>query len=207
MAMIDKNDEVFIAFVEESREHLLTLEEDILGLESDGKSVDDDLVNKVFRVAHSIKGTAAFLALDKIKDVAHAMESLLGLFRDHVLTPDAQLTTLLLQGADHLKSIIGDFDTMDAVDTSATVAALREVVASATSEETATVSPTQPAPAAEEVAMPAESEPKSDEGSTAATEEATPVQTVQKQLRSRRRPRDARRPTPPRTKAPACGSA
>jgi len=146
-AMIDKNDEVFIAFVEESREHLLTLEEDILGLESDGKAVNDDLVNKVFRVAHSIKGTAAFLALDKIKDVAHAMESLLGLFREHVLTPDAQRTTLLLQAADHLKSIIGDFDSMDAVDTSATVAALREVVANAEAGDLPETSATAPVPA------------------------------------------------------------
>ncbi|HEY5282163.1 MAG TPA: chemotaxis protein CheW, partial [Polyangia bacterium] len=146
-AMIDKNDEVFIAFVEEAREHLLTLEEDILGLESDGNAVNDDLVNKVFRVAHSIKGTAAFLALDKIKDVAHAMESLLGLFRDHVLAPDAQLTTLLLQGADHLKSIIGDFDTMDAVDTTATVAALRKVVTSASSNEAPTTAQSSAEPA------------------------------------------------------------
>jgi two-component system chemotaxis sensor kinase CheA len=139
--MIDKNDEVFIAFVEESREHLLTLEEDILGLESNGGAVDDDLVNKVFRVAHSIKGTAAFLALDKIKDLAHAMESLLGLFRDHVLTPNAELTTLLLQGADHLKTIIDDFDTMDGVDTTTTVTALRTIVANAATGD-APVTPT-----------------------------------------------------------------
>jgi two-component system chemotaxis sensor kinase CheA len=144
--MIDKNDEVFIAFVEESREHLLTLEEDILGLESDSQAVDDDLVNKVFRVAHSIKGTAAFLALDKIKDLAHAMESLLGLFRDHVLAPNAQLTTLLLQGADHLKSIIDDFDTMDAVDTTATVAALRSIVAGAASGGDPVAPPLAPSP-------------------------------------------------------------
>jgi two-component system chemotaxis sensor kinase CheA len=159
--MIDKNDEVFIAFVEESREHLLTLEEDILGLESDGKTVNDDLVNKVFRVAHSIKGTAAFLALDKIKDLAHAMESLLGLFRDHVLTPDAQLTTLLLQGADHLKSIIGDFDTMDAVDTTTTVAALRKIVAGATTADTLVTpaDPPAPAPAAEATPVPPEHGP------------------------------------------------
>jgi two-component system chemotaxis sensor kinase CheA len=171
--MIDKNDEVFIAFVEESREHLLTLEEDILGLESDGKSVNDELVNKVFRVAHSIKGTAAFLALDKIKDLAHAMESLLGLFRDHVLSPDTQLTTLLLQGADHLKSIIGDFDTMDAVDTTATVAALRKIVAAAASHEPPTLSPIQSAPQAEESPTPSQLE--RDEGSSPAAEEAAPA--------------------------------
>ena len=163
--MIDKNDEVFIAFVEESREHLLTLEEDILGLESEGKAVDDDLVNKVFRVAHSIKGTAAFLALDKIKDLAHAMESLLGLFRDHVLTPNAQLTTLLLQGADHLKSIIDDFDSMDAVDTTATVAALRGIVAKAASGDVPVAPPPAQSP---------ESEP-SNENAAAPQESDTPA--------------------------------
>ena len=152
--MIDKNDEVFIAFVEESREHLLTLEEDILGLESEDRAVDDDLVNKVFRVAHSIKGTAAFLALDKIKDLAHAMESLLGLFRDHVLAPNAALTTLLLQGADHLKAIINDFDVMDAVDTTATVAALRNVVASAAPEDAPATQADAPATAIDEPATP-----------------------------------------------------
>jgi len=141
--MIDKNDEVFIAFVEESREHLSTLEEDIIGLETDGQSINDDLVNKVFRVAHSIKGTAAFLALDKIKDLAHAMESLLGLFRDHLLSPNADLTSLLLKGADHLKAIIFDFDSMDSVDTSETVAALRKIVADASREESAVAAPVE----------------------------------------------------------------
>ena len=141
--MIDKNDEVFIAFVEESREHLSTLEEDIIGLETDGQAINNDLVNKVFRVAHSIKGTAAFLALDKIKDLAHAMESLLGLFRDHLLSPNADLTSLLLKGADHLKAIIFDFDSMDSVDTSETVAALRKIVADASREESAVAAPVE----------------------------------------------------------------
>lgn len=45
--MIDRNDEVFVAFIEESREHLSTLEEDILGLEAEGEVVNDELVNKV----------------------------------------------------------------------------------------------------------------------------------------------------------------
>jgi two-component system chemotaxis sensor kinase CheA len=191
--MIDKNDEVFIAFVEESREHLLTLEEDILGLESDGKAVDDDLVNKVFRVAHSIKGTAAFLALDKIKELAHAMESLLGLFRDHVLTPNAQLTTLLLQGADHLKSIIDDFDTMDTVDTTATVAALRSVVAGAASGDVPVALAVPQAPAVEATVAPPEGWP-SDESAATPGESDSPA-------------REAVRPQPAQAAAHESGSA
>jgi two-component system, chemotaxis family, sensor kinase CheA len=135
--MIDRNDEVFIAFIEESREHLSTLEEDILGLEAEGDAVNDELVNKVFRVAHSIKGTAAFLSLEKIKDLAHAMESVFGLFRSHKLAPNAALTTLLLQGADQLRTIINDFDTLDAVETTETVLALRTIVEGVESGATA----------------------------------------------------------------------
>jgi two-component system chemotaxis sensor kinase CheA len=173
--MVDKNDEVFIAFVEESREHLSTLEEDILGLESDGQAINDDLVNKVFRVAHSIKGTAGFLSLDKIKELAHAMESLLGLFRDHQLTPNAELTSLLLKGADHLKAIIFDFDAMDAVDTSATVAALRKIVAEATQAEAAP--PPAPAPPpihGEEIPAEDERVQETDETKQAAPPEPAP---------------------------------
>ena len=102
------------------------------------------------------------------------MESLLGLFRDHVLTPDATLTTLLLQGADHLKSIIGNFDTMDAVDTSATVAALRKVVASAPSNGPPATSASQPEPGVDESTAQSDSGPSPDVAAQPEREAASP---------------------------------
>ncbi|NQU63969.1 MAG: Hpt domain-containing protein, partial [SAR324 cluster bacterium] len=54
MAILD--DETLQMYVEESKEHLETIESDLLEIEQSGETIDEDLVNKVFRAAHSIKG-------------------------------------------------------------------------------------------------------------------------------------------------------
>ena len=55
-------------YLAESREHLATIESDLLAMDSAGEAIDEKLVNKVFRAAHSIKGGAGFFNLSKIQD-------------------------------------------------------------------------------------------------------------------------------------------
>ena len=65
------DDSILQMFLEDTREHLTDIETDLLDIEEAGAEFDLELVNKVFRTAHSIKGSAAFLSLINIRDLAH----------------------------------------------------------------------------------------------------------------------------------------
>ena len=82
-----EDDEILQGFIEESLEHLADIENDLLAIEENGANIDEDLVNKVFRAAHSIKGGAGFMGLTKIQELSHSMENVLGLIRSKKLTP------------------------------------------------------------------------------------------------------------------------
>lgn len=52
------DDDLLNDFINESREHLATIEADLLTIEEGGADINEQLVNKVFRAAHSIKARA-----------------------------------------------------------------------------------------------------------------------------------------------------
>ena len=81
-------------FVTESREHLATVETDLMRLEEGG--ADSETVNKVFRAVHSVKGVAGFLGLQRINELAHVLESTLDLVRKNRLEPSGSLVEVLL---------------------------------------------------------------------------------------------------------------
>ena len=64
-------DEIILEYLAECREHLTTIEADLLSMEQSGAAIDEQLVNRVFRAAHSIKGGAGFFDLHKIKELGH----------------------------------------------------------------------------------------------------------------------------------------
>ena len=78
-----EDDEILQGFIEESLEHLADIETDLLAIEKAGANIDENLVNKVFRAAHSIKGGAGFMGLTVIQELSHAMENILGRRRCH----------------------------------------------------------------------------------------------------------------------------
>ncbi len=82
-----EDNEILQGFTEESLEHLADIENDLLAIEEDGADIDEDLVNKVFRAAHSIKGGAGFMGLTVIQDLSHVMKNVLGLIRSSKLIP------------------------------------------------------------------------------------------------------------------------
>jgi len=57
------DDDILKEFIAEAREHLSTIETDLLTIEEAGADLDEDLVNKVFRAAHSIIGASGFFGL------------------------------------------------------------------------------------------------------------------------------------------------
>jgi two-component system chemotaxis sensor kinase CheA len=73
-----------------------------------------ELMDRVFRAAHSIKGTASFFSLQKIVAVSHELESVFTRIRDGVLNADEDLTDAVLDGVGCLKELTGgNFESYD----------------------------------------------------------------------------------------------
>ena len=111
-------DEVVQLFIDESREHLATIEEDLLAIEQSGEHCPDSLINRTFRAIHTIKGSSSFFPLKNIKNLTHVMENILGKIRSKELLPDTEIISVLLDSADSLKTMINNLDKSEDVDVS-----------------------------------------------------------------------------------------
>ncbi|MCL2764654.1 MAG: chemotaxis protein CheA [Treponema sp.] len=76
---------------------------------------DHKLMNSVFRAAHSLKGTAGFLSLDKIVAVTHELEGVLLQIKDEVLTIDNEIADIVLQCVDCLKDLVENLQNDEAI--------------------------------------------------------------------------------------------
>ncbi len=130
------NQDIVAEFVQESREHLADIENDLLAIEAAGAQIDLELVNKVFRSVHSVKGAAGFLGLTRIGELAHGLENVLNLIRNREMVPTSAVVDLLLRAADALRNMINSVETSNETDVSALVTALKNVIAGGTSTDT-----------------------------------------------------------------------
>ncbi|MCS6897001.1 MAG: Hpt domain-containing protein, partial [Nitrospira sp.] len=92
------------AFFEEASEHLAIIEEGLLQLEQ--RPDDVDLLNKIFRSAHSIKGTSGMFGFTAVAQLTHKMETLLDLLRSGKKAATSAMADLLLKSTDCLKVLI-----------------------------------------------------------------------------------------------------
>jgi len=104
--MIGLDDELATEYLAECREHLATIETDLLALEKGGAEVSEELINRVFRAVHSIKGGAGFFGLVKIRDLAHRAEDVFALIRSRDLIPTPDRVRVLLHATDRLIELI-----------------------------------------------------------------------------------------------------
>ncbi len=111
-------------YLDESHEHLENFEHDLLEIEKQGIDENKDLVNKIFRGAHSIKGGAGFLGFNNIKELAHKTENILGLIRTKKLSPTSEVVSILLKSSDLLKSMLTNIHDNNNVDISEQLNAL-----------------------------------------------------------------------------------
>lgn len=125
------DDDILKEFVAEAREHLATIETDLLAIEDAGAEIDEDRVNKVFRAAHSIKGASGFFGLDKIKELAHKAETVLDLIRSRKLSPNAEITNLLLGAFDKLREMVNAPGQSETADTQGFLSGLTNLAQSA----------------------------------------------------------------------------
>ncbi|AFY42241.1 response regulator [Nostoc sp. PCC 7107] len=91
-------------FIEEARDHLNTIEQGLLDLQ--GTLKDPEMINEVFRAAHSIKGGAAMLGLTSIQHTAHRLEDCFKVLKEHPVRIDEKLESLFLGVADTLKALL-----------------------------------------------------------------------------------------------------
>lgn len=91
-------------FVEESKEILEELEIDLLQLE--GNPQDNELINKIFRGMHTLKGSAGLTGLTDIADFVHHAEDVLDKVRNHSLQINYEIISLLLESRDIIEGMV-----------------------------------------------------------------------------------------------------
>src|SRR3954469_2110338 len=88
----------------ETHENLDQIDRDLVDLEQDPNS--RDLISRIFRAIHTIKGTSGFLAFTRLETLAHAGESLLSWLRDGVQAVTPATITTLLATIDGVRSLL-----------------------------------------------------------------------------------------------------
>jgi len=115
-------------FVAESRDHLNLIEPDLLAMEQGGSELSQEMLNRVFRAIHSIKGGAGFLAFESLKVLSHSMESVLMLVRDGKLQVGPELMDALFASMDRLRAMLDDIQASDQVPIAQEMAQLKSIL-------------------------------------------------------------------------------
>ena len=97
-------DEYLQTFVVECKELLEQMEEALLVVEHDPE--DPEIINAIFRAAHTIKGSAGLFGLEPIVAFTHVAESVLDRVRCGEIVIDSALATLFIEVHDHLGKLI-----------------------------------------------------------------------------------------------------
>ena len=97
-----EDQEIVREFVDESDEVLARVIDDIMTLEN---NMDDEIINRVFRAFHSIKGSARMLGFDRLGEFGHKAEDVLSLVRTRDIDVNANV---LLHTVDTMRLILSD---------------------------------------------------------------------------------------------------
>ena len=111
MSRLDPKDSYHMLYWHEAGEQLQEMEQALLKIETG--HYDDETINHLFRMAHSLKGSSATLDLKDLMQLAHAIESVLTCIKSKTITIDSAVVTVLLEGLDalleiHRNLLIGD---------------------------------------------------------------------------------------------------
>jgi len=100
-------DDLLNEFLTETFESLDVVDMELVKFEQDPNN--SDILDNIFRLVHTIKGTCGFLGLPRLEALAHASETLMGKFRDGVpVTGEA--VTLILGSLDRVKEILAELE-------------------------------------------------------------------------------------------------
>jgi two-component system, chemotaxis family, sensor kinase CheA len=100
-------DDLLNEFLTETSESLDVVDMELVKFEKDPNN--SEILDNIFRLVHTIKGTCGFLGLPRLEALAHAAETLMGKFRDGVpVTQDA--VSLILGSLDRVKEILAELE-------------------------------------------------------------------------------------------------
>lgn len=150
-------DDLVAEFLTETNEGLGELDSNLVRLEQNPN--DQELLSKIFRLMHTIKGTCGFLGLPRLETVAHKAEDVFDLFRTGALEVTPECVTLIFESLDRIKMIIAGLEQTGAEpqgDDSDLIARLQDVLENKNetpkvdlSESVSEAKPQKPQPAAE----------------------------------------------------------
>ena len=101
---LDDMEDIVDDFLVEADELIESLDTNLVKLEVTPK--DLDLLNEIFRAAHTIKGTSSFLGLDQVSGLTHKMEDILNKLRKSEMVVTPGIMDLLLESSDILKNLL-----------------------------------------------------------------------------------------------------
>ncbi len=104
-------DDLLREFLTETSESLDTVDNQLVRFEQDPNNAK--ILDNIFRLVHTIKGTCGFLGLPRLEALAHAGETLMGKFRDG-MPVTAEAVTLILSSIDRIKEILGRLEATEA---------------------------------------------------------------------------------------------
>src|SRR6266567_4548685 len=104
-------DDLLREFLTETNESLDTVDVELVRFEQEPNNAK--ILDNIFRLVHTIKGTCGFLGLPRLEALAHAGETLMGKFRDG-MPVTAEAVSLILSSIDRIKEILGGLEATEA---------------------------------------------------------------------------------------------
>ncbi|WP_407156284.1 chemotaxis protein CheW [Bradyrhizobium sp. STM 3557] len=104
-------DDLLREFLTETSESLDTVDNQLVRFEQEPNNAK--ILDNIFRLVHTIKGTCGFLGLPRLEALAHAAETLMGKFRDG-MPVTGEAVTLILTTIDRIKDILGQLEATEA---------------------------------------------------------------------------------------------
>ncbi|MFQ5618857.1 MAG: chemotaxis protein CheW [Rhodospirillales bacterium] len=101
-------DDLLNEFLTESAESLAVIDGELVKFEQNPQ--DTAILQNIFRLVHTIKGTCGFLGLPRLESVAHAGENVLGKFREGTLEVTPGAVTLILGCIDTIRTLLGELE-------------------------------------------------------------------------------------------------
>lgn len=96
-------------FIDESREHLQNINENLLVLEKEPTNLA--IVNEIFRSAHTLKGMSATMGYEDLANLTHQMENVLDGIRNNKITVTSTVLDVVFQSIDDLEAMVGSIST------------------------------------------------------------------------------------------------
>ena len=149
----DFDPEIFGDFILEAKEHLESIEPNLLELEKAPENLS--LLNEIFRPMHSLKGASGFLGLNKINGLAHRAENIMDELRKGSMSVTSEIMDVILSATDALRTMIDNLENgvgEGDVDTSPIIATIDAIMAGGAPPAAAAPKPAAAKPAAPEAA-------------------------------------------------------